>query len=54
MWAKPDGIQMGQHTLNVRFHDGVLRIPFKIMTQKEMKEMKKKIKEMEKEAKQNQ
>jgi len=46
-----DGISYGQHTLNVRFHDGMLRVPFKIMTNKEMKELKKKLKEMEKEAK---
>ena len=47
----PSGIQYGQHTLNVRFSDGMLRIPFKIMTSKEMKEMKKEVKEWEKEAK---
>ena len=48
----PGGITRGQHTLNIRFHDGMLRVPFKIMTNEEMKEMKKKVKEMEKEAKQ--
>ena len=48
----PDGIQYGQHTLNIMFDGGVLRVPFKIMTNEEMKELKKKIKEMEKEAKQ--
>ncbi len=49
----PGGIQYGQHTLNIRFYDGMLRVPFKIMTTEEMKEMKKQYKEMEKEAKQN-
>ena len=48
----PGNIQVGQHTLNVRFYDGMLRVPFKIMTTAEMKEMKKKYQEMEKEAKQ--
>lgn len=48
----PDGIQYGQHTLNIKFDDGMLRVPFKIMTNAEMKELKKKVKEMEKEAKQ--
>jgi hypothetical protein len=47
----PDGITYGQHTLNIRFHDGMLRVPFKIMTNAEMKELKKQVKEMEKEAK---
>jgi hypothetical protein len=47
----PDGIAYGQHTLNVRFLDGMLRVPFKIMTNAEMKELKKQVKEMEKEAK---
>ena len=48
----PDGIQYGQHTLNIMFDGGMLRVPFKIMTNEEMKELKKQIKEMEKEAKQ--
>jgi len=48
----PGGIQYGQHTLNVRFYDGMLRVPFKIMTTEEMKELKKEIQQMEKEAKQ--
>ncbi len=48
----PGGIQYGQHTLNIRFYDGMLRVPFKIMTTEEMKEMKKEYKEWEKEAKQ--
>lgn len=48
----PGGIQYGQHALNIMFNGGVLRVPFKIMTTEEMKELKKKVKEMEKEAKQ--
>ena len=48
----PDGITYGQHTLNIMFDGGMLRVPFKIMTNEEMKELKKKYKEMEKEAKQ--
>ncbi len=47
----PDGIQYGQHTLNIMFDGGVLRVPFNIMTNAEMKELKQQYKEMEKEAK---
>ncbi len=39
----PDGIQYGQHTLNIMFDGGMLRVPFKIMTNEEMKELKKQI-----------
>jgi hypothetical protein len=48
----PDGIQYGQHSLNITLDGGMLQVPFKIMTNAEMKELKKQVKEMEKAAKQ--
>jgi hypothetical protein len=48
----PDGIQYGQHFLNVQFADSVVKVPFKIVTKEELKEMGDQYKAMKKEAKQ--
>lgn len=47
----PDGIQYGQHFLNVAFAGSTVNVPFKIMTKDELKENKAKWKEMEKQLK---
>jgi hypothetical protein len=49
-----DGIQYGQHFLNVRFANSVVNVPMKIMTKDELKQAKKEYKELEKEIKRQQ
>ncbi|HPA79456.1 MAG TPA: hypothetical protein PLS95_01480 [Thermoanaerobaculales bacterium] len=50
----PNGIQYGQHFLNVRFAGSTVQVPFKIMTKDELKENKAKWKELQKQLKQQQ
>lgn len=50
-WIIPDGIQYGQHFLNIQLPGGVMKVPFRIMTKAELKEAKAKVKEWEKEQK---
>jgi hypothetical protein len=50
----PNGIQYGQHFLNVRFANSVVNVPMKIMTKDELKQAKKEYKELEKEIKRQQ
>jgi hypothetical protein len=47
----PDGIELGQYNLDVRFADSTIKVPFKIMTKDEAKEFEKKWKEARKQAK---
>lgn len=47
----PEGIQYGNHLLNVQFEDGVIQVPFRIMTRDEQKEFTKLWKQMQKEEK---
>jgi len=47
----PGGIQLGQHFLNVQFKEGLIRVPFKIMTKDELKEAVKEFDQMVKESK---
>lgn len=47
----PDGIELGQYHLDVRFATKTIRVPFRIMTKEEAKEFEKKWKEARKEAK---
>lgn len=47
----PDGIEYGQHFLNIQIPGQVMRVPFKIMTKEELKEAKAMVKQWEKEQK---
>jgi len=47
----PDGIELGQHNLAVKFADSTIKVPFTIMTKDEAKEFEKKWKEARKQAK---
>ena len=50
-WHIPDGIEYGQHYLNIQLPDQVMRVPFKIMTKDELKEAKAMVKEWKQEQK---
>ena len=45
----PGGIQYGQHWLNVRFRDSLVRVPFRILTEEEEKEFRGKWHDIKKE-----
>ena len=45
----PGGIQYGQHYLNVQFADSLVRVPFRILTKEEQKELGGKWKDIKKE-----
>jgi len=47
----PEGIQYGDHLLSLQFKEGVIQVPFRIMTREEEKEFGKLWKQMQKEAK---
>lgn len=47
----PGGIKLGQHWLNVKFRDSVVRVPFKILTEDEEKLLSKNYKSIEKQVK---
>ena len=47
----PDGIELGQYNLDVRFADSTIKVPFRVMTEDEAKEFEKKWKEARKQAK---
>jgi len=47
----PGGIQYGQYYLQVTFPNSVIKVPFRIMTKEEMKQLREKLKQMRKEAK---
>ncbi len=47
----PEGITYGQYVLQVTFPNSVIKVPFRIMTKEEMKELRQKLKQMRKDAK---
>ena len=47
----PEGITYGQYVLQVTFPNSVIKVPFRIMTKEEMKELREKLKQMRKDAK---
>jgi hypothetical protein len=47
----PDGIQYGQHWLNVQFANSLVRVPFRILTKDEEKTLSKNYKSIEKQVK---
>ena len=47
----PGGIQYGQHWLNVKFENGVIRVPFRILTKDEEKFFSKNYKDISKQVK---
>jgi hypothetical protein len=47
----PDGIQYGQHYLNIQIPERIVKVPFRIMTKEELKEAKAMVKQWEKEQK---
>ncbi len=44
----PDGIAYGQHWLNVKFQNSLVRVPFKILTKDEEKFVGKNLKDIQK------
>ena len=44
----PGGIQYGQHWLNVKFEQGLIRVPFRILTKDEEKLLSKNFKDIKK------
>ena len=44
----PGGVQLGTYNLNVKFEKSTVRVPFKVMTKDEVKELEKQLKEMKK------
>jgi hypothetical protein len=47
----PGGIQYGQHWLNVKFRDTLVRVPFRILTKEEEKTLSKNFKDIRKQVK---
>jgi len=47
----PDGIQYGQHFLNVQFREGLIQVPFKIMTKDDLKDAVREFDQMVKDSK---
>ena len=47
----PGGIALGQHWLNVKFQNSLVRVPFKILTEEEEKTLSKNYKSIEKQVK---
>jgi len=47
----PDGIELGQHHLAVKFADSTIKVPFRVMTKDEVKEFEMKWKDARKKAK---
>lgn len=44
----PGGVQLGTYNLNVKFKNSTIRVPFKIMTKDEVKQLEKELKELRK------
>ena len=44
----PGGIKLGQHWLNVKFQDSLVRVPFRILTEEERKMLSKNYKDIRK------
>jgi hypothetical protein len=44
----PGGIQYGQHWLNVKFKESLVRVPFRILTKEEEKLLEKNYKDIRK------
>jgi ribosome recycling factor len=47
----PGGIKYGQHWLNVKFENSLVRVPFRILTEEEEKLLSKNYKDIEKQVK---
>jgi hypothetical protein len=47
----PGGIAYGQHWLNVKFQNSVVRVPFRILTEEEEKTLSNNYKDIEKQVK---